>query len=75
MTHLGILRLGNSSVEFGDWTSRESDDTLLCRARITTVAVDMETFAKQPIPPKWRAAFEPFVIAESQYPGYSIPNP
>lgn len=66
--HLGILRLGNSSVEFGYWMTRPSDDTLLFRARVTTVSVDMATLAKQPIPPKWRDAFQAFVIDASDYP-------
>ena len=67
--HLGILRLGNSSVEFGYWMTRGAEKTLLSRARITTVAVDMGTMAKQPIPSKWRTAFERFVIDSGEYPG------
>ena len=66
--HLGILRLGNSSVEFGYWMTRGADPDPICRARITTVAVDMDTMAKQPVPARWRGAFQPFVISEAEYP-------
>jgi 4-hydroxybenzoyl-CoA thioesterase len=67
--HLGILEMGVSSVEFAYWMTRDGDDNPLCRAKITTVAVDMATFAKQPIPAKWREAFTKFLIQPSDYPG------
>jgi acyl-CoA thioesterase FadM len=67
--HLGILEMGTTSVKFGYWMTREGEDRPLCRARITTVSVNMATFAKQPIPDKWREAFAQFVIDESEYPG------
>ncbi len=51
--------------------TRERDGALLCRARITTVAVDMATMNKQPIPAKWRTAFEAFRIDEADYPSGS----
>ena len=54
--HLGILRIGNSSVEFGYWMT--VGERAICSARITTVSMDMATQRKQPIPAKWRAVFE-----------------
>lgn len=54
--HLVVLRLGTTSVEFGYWMT--VGERAICRARITTVSVDMRTHRKQPIPAKWRAVFE-----------------
>jgi 4-hydroxybenzoyl-CoA thioesterase len=67
--HLGILEMGTTSVKFAYWMTLEGEDRPLCRATITTVSVNMETFAKQPIPDKWREAFAAFVIDESEFPG------
>jgi len=51
---VGVVRVGNSSVEFGFWWQT---DRAVCRARITTVAVAMDTLAKVPLPDRWRQAF------------------
>lgn len=66
--HLGILRIGDTSVEFGYWMTLPGNDKPLCRARITTVSVNMETMSKQPVPAKWRAAFRDYLIPEGQFP-------
>jgi acyl-CoA thioesterase FadM len=55
-------------VEFGYWMTRPEVPGPLCRARITSVAVDMDTMRKQPVPDKWRAAFAPWVIPAAEFP-------
>ena len=66
--HLGILRIGNSSVEFGYWMTLPDSGELLCRARITTVSVDMVTMHKQAVPEMWRQAFADYGISEDEFP-------
>ena len=66
--HLGILEMGKSSVKFAYWLSCGEKSETICRARITTVATDMDSFASMPVPEKWRARFEAFRISESQLP-------
>ena len=66
--HLGILRMGRSSVEFGFWMTLEEAAKPVCRARVITAAVSMDTMQGQPLSDEWRARFEPFVIDESEFP-------
>lgn len=66
--HLGVLRMGTSSVDFGYWMTCAADPSPRCRARITCVAVDMESMAKQPIPERWRPRFEEFRLTEEDFP-------
>ena len=66
--HLAILRLGTSSIEFAYWMTAPDGVDPLCRARITTVAVDKRTMKKQTLPDRWRAAFEPYLIDEKEFP-------
>lgn len=66
--HLGVLRIGNSSVEFGFWMTRGGDPRPLCRARIVTAAVHMDTLQKQPLPDAWRQRFASFALAEADFP-------
>ena len=63
---LAVLRLGTSSVQLGFWMT--DSDIVACRARITTVAVDMDTMQKQTIPDHWRRKFTEFEIAEESFP-------
>ncbi len=65
--HLGILALGQSSVKFAFWMSG-AEGQIFCRAKVVTVAVDMDSMKKQPIPAKWRKVFQDYVIEESQVP-------
>ncbi|MGE3173364.1 MAG: acyl-CoA thioesterase [Planctomycetota bacterium] len=69
IVHLGVLRIGSASVEFGFWMTRGDDPAPLCRARITTVAVDMATMQKQRLPDPWRARFAEYALAEADFPG------
>ncbi len=69
MIHLGILRMGKSSVDFAFWMTKEGLDGAVCSAKITTVAVDMRDMTKRELPEVWRARFEPFVISAEQVPG------
>jgi 4-hydroxybenzoyl-CoA thioesterase len=57
---VGVLRVGNSSAEFGFWftTTRPA-----CRVKITTVAVTMDRMRKIPLPAQWRAAFTARLVA------------
>ena len=66
--HLGILRIGNSSVEFGYWMTLDGNDAPLCRAQITTASVNMNTMATQAIPEKWRVAFQEYLIPAGDFP-------
>lgn len=66
--HLGVLRIGHSSVEFGYWFAREDGGKPLCRARVTTAAVAMDTLQKRPLPDEWRQRFQPFAIGEDRFP-------
>ena len=70
--HLGILRIGRSSVEFAFWMTRGDgggeDERPLCRARVVTAAVDMDTMDKREVSAEWRERFAPFEIAESEFP-------
>lgn len=66
--HLGILRIGTSSVEFGCWMTREGEARPLCRARIVTATIDMKRMQKCALPDAWRARFQPFVMREEDFP-------
>jgi 4-hydroxybenzoyl-CoA thioesterase len=66
--HLGVLRIGDSSVEFGFWMTRGDDPRPLCRARIVTAAVDMVTLRKQSLPEPWRTRFQAFALREEDFP-------
>lgn len=67
--HLGVLRIGTSSVEFGMWMTRGNEHRPLCRARIVTAAVDMDTLQKRPLPDVWRQRFAEFALREQDFPG------
>ena len=66
--HLGVLRIGDSSVEFGFWMTRDDDSKPLCRARVLTATVDMGTMQKCQLPALWRERFQPYVIREEDFP-------
>jgi acyl-CoA thioesterase FadM len=75
---LGVLRLGNSSVQLGMWMAAVRDQPdgngqpqLACRARITTAAVDMRTMASQPLPAVWRQRMTRFLLAAGEFPDAS----
>ncbi|GAB4138516.1 MAG: hypothetical protein Fur0037_04280 [Planctomycetota bacterium] len=67
--HLGVLGIGESSVRFGFWFDSESDGRTLCRARVTTVAVFLDSLQKRPVPERWRERFARFAIEEREFPG------
>ena len=66
--HLGVLRIGTSSVEFGMWMTLGDDKKPLCRARILTAAIDMATMQKRTLPDEWRLRFAAFALAEADFP-------
>ena len=66
--HLGILKLGASSVEFGFWMTLGDDSKPLCRARVLTAAVHMDTMQKRPLPDVWRERFQEFALREEDFP-------
>lgn len=66
--HIGVLRIGTGSVEFGFWMTRGDDPTPLCRARVTTASVDMGTMQKRALPDEWRRRFQEFVLREEDFP-------
>ena len=68
VVHLGVLRIGKSSVEFGFWMTRDGSEKPLCRARVTTAAVHMTTLKAQPLPDEWRQRFAEFKLNESDFP-------
>jgi YbgC/YbaW family acyl-CoA thioester hydrolase len=65
--HVGVLRIGKSSVEFAFWLVRQ-DGVPQCCARITTAAVDMDTMKKREVPQVWRERFAPFAVTDSELP-------
>ncbi len=66
---LAVLALGTSSVQLGFWMAVGEGRSIACRARITTVSMDMATMRKQSIPDQWRRRFEEFRISEEEFPG------
>ena len=66
--HLGVLRIGTSSVEFAFWMTRGDDPKPLCRARIVTASVDMVSLQKRVLPEPWRTRFAEFALAEADFP-------
>lgn len=66
--HVGVLSVGNTSVEFGFWMTRGDDPAPLCRARVLTVVVDMQTMEKRRLPDHWRQRFLEFALAERDFP-------
>ncbi|MFM1873778.1 MAG: hypothetical protein RL398_3200 [Planctomycetota bacterium] len=66
--HLGVLRIGNSSLQVAFWMTRGDDPRPLCSARITMAAVDMRTLQKTPIPEPWRSKFAEYALREDQVP-------
>ena len=66
--HLGILKLGASSVEFGFWMTLGDDPKPVCRARVLTAAVHMDTMKKRKLPEMWRQKFEGFLLSEADFP-------
>jgi 4-hydroxybenzoyl-CoA thioesterase len=66
--HLGVLRLGASSVEFGFWMTLGDEPKPLCRARVLTAAVHMDTMQKRPLPDEWRPRFQQFALREDDFP-------
>ena len=63
---LGVLDIGTSSVVFGMWM--QVGGRTACRARITTVALDMDTRRKCDVPLRWRERFAQFAIGEDAFP-------
>lgn len=72
--HLAIMRLGSSSIDFGYWMTMPGRQEPLCRARITTVTVDMRTMQKRALPDRWREAFQDYLIEEGDLPGGRGPH-
>lgn len=68
LVHLGVLRIGDASVEFGMWMTKDGSEKPLCRARITTAAVDMKTMQKRSLPEPWRTRFQQFALREEDFP-------
>lgn len=66
--HLGVLRIGTSSVEFGFWMTVGQVDEPRCRARVVTTAVHMDTMGKRPLPDAWRERFSEFALREEDFP-------
>ena len=68
VVHLGILRLGSGSVEFGFWMTKGDDAKPLCRARVLTATVDMAKMQKCTLPQVWRERFQAFMMREEDFP-------
>src|SRR5690606_41533252 len=69
--HLGVLASGRTSVDIAFWRTRGAgdDDALLCKGRVRTVGVDMDTLRPVPVPEHWRAAFAAWRIDATALPG------
>jgi 4-hydroxybenzoyl-CoA thioesterase len=55
---VAVEKIGRTSVAFRYEGTRTSDGVLAFRARITTVAVDMDRFQPIPVPERYRKALE-----------------
>ena len=66
--HLGVLRIGTKSVEFGFWMTRGVAPEPLCRARVVTAVVNMETLQSEPLSDVWRQRFASFAMREEDFP-------
>jgi YbgC/YbaW family acyl-CoA thioester hydrolase len=66
--HLGVLRMGATSLTLGFWMTRDGSDKPLCRARIVVAGVHMDTMDKRELPETWRTKFAAFAIDEAQFP-------
>ncbi len=55
---LTIDRIGNKSVDFGYAVRKQGTEPLVCRGRVTVVAVRMDSMSGIPIPDKYRRLFE-----------------
>lgn len=66
--HLGVIRIGETSVEFAMWMTQGDEARPLNLARITTVAMDMETMQKRVFPDVWRERFAAFEVAAASLP-------
>lgn len=58
---VGVLEIGNSSVRLL-FEMVQDDGSLLCRARVKTVGVDMDTLRPVPVPARWRERFAEFTV-------------
>lgn len=68
--HVGVLRVGGASVEFGFWMRIPgADPEIRCAARITTVAIAMKSGQKRALPDRWRSEFARFAVAPEDFPG------
>lgn len=66
--HVGVLRQGTRSVQFGYWMSRDEGGVdAHCCARVTTAAVDMDALVSVE-PTAWREAFARYQLAEGEFP-------
>ena len=66
--HIGVLRMGGSSLTLGFWMTKNGSKKPLCRARIITAAVDMDTMKKRELPEAWREKFAAFALEEENFP-------
>lgn len=66
--HLGVLRMGTASVEFGFWMTSGEDNAPRNRARITKAVVNLDSMRAQPLPEVWRQRFAEFAIHETDLP-------
>ena len=58
---LRVVEVGTRSITLDYHVVRLSDGVTSARARVTTVAVDNDTFRSVPIPAHWRERFERFM--------------
>ena len=63
-----MLRVGGSSLTLAFWMTKDGSDAPLCRARIVTAAMNMDTRKKVELSDEWRAKFAEYAIDESQFP-------
>ena len=66
--HLGVLHIGTSSAEFGFWMTKGRAPRPMCRARVTTAAVHVDTMQKRTLPAEWRRRFAAFALREADFP-------
>ena len=67
--HLGVARVGRSSVDFGFWMTLDgAEPTVRCAAKVTTVAMSMRDERKREIPQRWLDGFANFALEPGELP-------
>jgi len=65
---LGVLRIGNSSIKFAFWMTIDGLSGPANLARVTTAAIDMDSWQKRSLPDAWIPRFRQYMVTEAELP-------